>query len=310
MLKSWTLPRISKLLTLLGALLLALFVAGCGSSGDGSSGGDADATDVGEAPTRIVSLSPSSTETLWAIGAGDQVVAVDEQSDYPEQAPTTNLSGYTPNVEAILGYSPDLVIAMDAPDDLAAGLKAAGVELLQLAAPATLADAYAQIEQIGAATGHLAEAAELVGNMQKQIADAVASVPASETPQTYFHELDDTLYSVTSASFIGQVYGLFGLENIADAAGEGNPYPQLQSEFVVAANPSMIFLADAQCCSVTAESVGQRAGWSEVAAVQDGRVYALDEDIASRWGPRIVDLVVSLAEILQNDNSPAPQPVR
>ncbi|WP_024795796.1 ABC transporter substrate-binding protein [Tomitella biformata] len=297
--KSWKL-----LFSTLIALLVAVVVAGCGVNSE-SSGSEGE---VGPTPSRIISLSPSATESLWAVGAGDQVVAVDDQSNYPAGVPTTELSGFTPNVEAILGHSPDLVIAMDAPDDLASSLQAAGVELLQLSAPATLDDAYAQIEQIGGATGHIAEAVELVKNMQTEIAAAVASVPAAETPLTYFHELDDTLYTVTSASFLGQVYGLFGLDNIADAVGAGNPYPQLQSEYVVSANPSVIFLADAQCCSVTAETVGARAGWAEVAAVKDGRIYALDADIASRWGPRIVDMVESLAQIMQS--SPAPQPVR
>ena len=296
---------VKSLFALVAALLLAVFVAGCGVSSDSSGSEGADRPDG--APSRIISLSPSATETLWAVGAGGQVVAVDDQSNYPEGVPKTDLSGYTPNVEAILGHSPDLVIAMDAPADLATGLKAAGVQLLELKAPSTIDDAYTQIEQLGAATGHVGEAAELVGNMQTEIAAAVASVPAG-APLTYFHELDDTLYTVTSASFIGQVYALFGLENIADAAGEGNPYPQLQSEFVVSADPQLIFLADAECCGVTAETVGERAGWADIAAIKDGRVYALDADIASRWGPRIVDLAKTLAEILTN--SDAAQPVR
>ena len=293
-----------KYVKLLFAAMLALVLAACGSgAGSGSDGSGEPGT-----PQRIVSLSPSATESLWAIGAGDQVVAVDDQSNYPPGVPATDLSGYTPNVEAILGYSPDLVIAMDAPADLASGLEAAGVPLLTLEAPATIDDAYAQIEQIGAATGHIGDAAELVADMQTRIAAAVASAPAPGTPQTYFHELDDTLYTVTSGSFIGQIYGLFGLENIADAAGEGNPYPQLQPEYVVSANPAMIFLADAQCCGVTAQTVAARPGWVEMDAVREGRIYELDADIASRWGPRIVDMVEYVVRIQTDSN--APQPVR
>lgn len=292
---------VPKKIMLILPLLLALVVAGCGSSATVASEPD-------QTPSRIISLSPSSTETLWALGAGEQVVAVDDQSNYPAGVPTADLSGYTPNVEAILGYEPDLVIAMDAPADLATGLKAAGVQLLQLSAPATLDDAYAQIEQIGAATGHVGEAAELVGNMKTDIAAAVKSAPVPAAPQTYFHELDETLYTVTSESFIGQIYGLFGLENIADAAGKGNPYPQLQPEYVVSANPAIIFLADAQCCSVTAKTVSERAGWADVAAVKNGRVYPLDADTASRWGPRIVDMAQMLAKI--QIDAAAAQPVR
>lgn len=298
---------IKLLFSMLTALLLAVFVAGCGSSGSSASDAGSESAGSDGTPSRIISLSPSATETLWAVGAADQVVAVDDQSNYPADVPTTDLSGFTPNVEAILGHTPDLVIAMDAPEDLATGLQAAGVELLTLTAPATIEDAYTQIEQIGAATGHDAQASELVGQMRADIDAIVARTPAE--PLTYFHELDDTLYTVTGESFIGQIYGLFGLENIADAVGAGNPYPQLQSEYVVSANPSLIFLADAQCCSVTAESVGARAGWADVAAVQDGRVYALDADVASRWGPRIVDLVAELEQILTTAPGAA-QPVR
>lgn len=256
-------------------------------------------------PQRIVSLSPSATETLWAIGAGNQVVAVDGQSNYPSEVPTQgDLSGYDPNLEAIVRYQPDLVVTADAPESLKSGLRAAGVGLLLLPAPATVDDAYAQIEQIGAATGHVADAAATVAQMRQRIAAAVDHAP--KTNLTYYHELDPMLFSATSASFIGRLYGLFGLINIADGAGDDS-YPELSEEFVVTAAPQLIFLADTQCCGTRRDSVARRPGWADVPAVRDDHIYELDADVASRWGPRIADLVEKIADVVsevQNVSAP------
>ncbi|MCK0090304.1 ABC transporter substrate-binding protein [Rhodococcus sp. HNM0563] len=276
-----------------GIAALALVIAGCGS-GDDAASDSAPPAESGT-PQAIVSLSPTTTEMLYAVGAGDQVVAVDDQSDHPEGVPVTDLSGYNPNVEAILGYDPDLVVATDDNGDLVAGLENAGVEVLMLPAAVTIDDTYAQLEQVGAATGHVGDAAELVAQMQTEIDEIVASVPEREAPLRYYHELDNTYYSVTDDTYIGQIYSMLGLTSIATG---GDGYPQLSSEFIVEQNPDLIFLADSQCCGVTPETVGERAGWAELTAVRDGQVHVLDEDIASRWGPRIVDLVRELAAIV------------
>jgi iron complex transport system substrate-binding protein len=250
-------------------------------------------------PTNIVSLSPTATEMLFAIGAGDQVKAVDDQSNYPAEAAAkaTKLSGYEPNVEAIAGYEPDLVVIADDTNDLTAALGKLGITVLSEPAAANLDDVYTQIEQLGAATDRVGEAAELVGQMRSDIDEIVASVPPREAPLTYYHELDPTYFSATSKTFIGQVYGLLGLDNIADPAdADGSGYPQLSAEAIIAANPDLIFLADTKCCDQSAESVAARPGWNVIAAVNSGGVVTLDDDIASRWGPRIVDYLRSVAE--------------
>jgi iron complex transport system substrate-binding protein len=246
-------------------------------------------------PTRIVSLSPTATETLFAIGAGDQVIAVDEQSNYPAEAPKTDLSGYTPNLEAIVGYQPDLVVASLDPGGLVDGLKATGVPVVIQDAAVTLDDTYTQIEQLGAATGRVGDAAEVVANMKSDIDELVAGVTKPAPPLSYYHELDDTLYTVTSTTFLGNIYALAGLENIADAADkDGSGYPQLSAEFLLQANPELIFLADTKCCGQSAETVAARPGWSALQAVELGNVIPLDDDIASRWGPRVVDLLEAI----------------
>lgn len=249
-------------------------------------------------PHRIISLSPSSTESLFAIGAGKQVVAVDDQSDYPKNAPRTSLSGYTPNVEAIAGYHPDLVVVSGDEGGVVEGLKRLGIRALLQAAPKDLNGAYAEIRQLGVITGHRQNANRLVARMKARIARVVKS---SRKPRlTVYHELDPTYYSATSKTFIGRIYALFGLRNIADAADStGSGYPQLSAEYIVSANPQLIVLADSRCCGQTAATVANRPGWSGVAAVRNHDVIAVDDSVASRWGPRVVDFVAAVGKALR-----------
>ncbi|MCQ3802884.1 MAG: ABC transporter substrate-binding protein [bacterium] len=241
-------------------------------------------------PERIVSLSASSTEILFAIGAGPQVVAVDTFSNYPPQAPVSDLSAFNPNLEALTAFDPDLVVAFYDPGDLMASLDALEIPALMMLSPGALDDVWHQIEQLGLATGRSLEAADLITSMQQSIDEILAGAP--DTSFTYYYELDQNLYSVTSTTFVGQVLGLLGFENIADQADEqGYGYPQLSSEYIIAVDPDLIFLADTLCCGQNLETVAARPGWSALTAVTNGAVVELDDDIASRWGPRIVDLL-------------------
>ncbi|MGD9705042.1 MAG: ABC transporter substrate-binding protein [Acidimicrobiia bacterium] len=261
--------------------------------------GQPAATDgaVESSPAKIISLSPSLTETLFAIGAGEQVIAVDALSNFPEDAPVTDLSGFEPNVEAIAQYEPDLVVVSDDINNVVSGLQALDVPVLQLPAAVTLDDTFAQIEQLGAATGHVADAAGVVAEMQSRIGEILATT--STQPLTYYHELDSTLFSVTSKTFIGEVYASFGLVNIADAADtDGTGYPQLSAEYLLEQDPALIFLADTKCCAESAATAADRPGWSELTAVKNGTVIELDDDIASRWGPRVVDFYQAIADAI------------
>ena len=178
---------------------------------------------VAKRPARIVSLSPTATESLFAIGAGRQVVAVDEQSDYPKTAPRTTLSGYTPNVEAIAAYRPDLVVISFDPKGLSEALGRLGIPVVFHNAAANLPGAYQQIRQLGRLTAHTQEADTLVARMKQRIGAIVAKARTRGTGATVYHELDPTLYSATSSTFVGRVYAMFGLRNIADAAKAGAP---------------------------------------------------------------------------------------
>ena len=259
-------------------------------------------------PGRIVSISPTATEMLFAIGAGDLVVAVDVLSDYPESAPVTQLDGFNPNVEAIAGYEPDLVVMSYDPGDVVAGLAALGVESLVQSAAFSLDDVYAQIGGLGAAAGRRAEAEALAAEMRTAIDDLVAGAAAAGAGLTYYHELDSSYYSVTASTFVGGIYSLFGLENIADAAdpdGSAFGYPQLSDEYIIDADPDLIFLADTVCCGQDASTAAARPGWDGLSAVANGNVVELDDDIASRWGPRLVDFVAAIAAALNGAAGPA-----
>ena len=247
-------------------------------------------------PHRIVSLSPTATEMLFAIGAGSQVVAVDDQSNYPASAPMTKLSGFQPNIEAIAAYTPDLVVASDDTAGLVHGLGALNIPILIEPAAKNMSDSYLQIEQLGTATGRVGDATSLEKKMRSDLASIVASIPKPARPLKVYHELDDTYYSATSATFIGQVYALLGLKNIADGATAAAPdYPQLSAEYIVSSSPDLIVLADTKCCHQDVNTVSARPGWRSIAAVRSGQVINVDDDIASRWGPRVVDFLRAIA---------------
>jgi iron complex transport system substrate-binding protein len=251
-----------------------------------------------QGPDRIVSLSPTATEMLFAIGAGDQVVAVDDQSNYPADAPRTKLSGYEPNVEAIAGYDPDLVVASGDPGGLVDGLGKLNVDVLLQEAPKNLEGAYAEIVELGHVTGHEKEAAAVVAGMRTKIAELVSQASAAPGLAVY-HELGPDYYSAKSSTFIGSIYAELGAENIADGAGKKAPdYPQLSAEYIVKSDPDLIVLSDTKCCNQSLAKVSARPGWKKIDAVEDGDVVEVDDDVASRWGPRIVDFVRVVAEAM------------
>ena len=242
-------------------------------------------------PVRIVSLSPTLTEDLYAMGAGSQVIAVDNDSNYPAGVPSTNLSGFTPNLEAIAGYRPDLVLASDDLKGLVAGMKGLGIPILLEPAAKTLDDTYAEITQIGVATGHAPEATTLIQGIKSKVQALSRKAAHRSKPLTYYYELDQTLYTATSHTFVGSLFNLLGLQNVADKVDNGSGYPQLSPEALLAANPDFIFLADSKCCGQNATTVAARPGYATITAVQKGRIVALDDDVASRWGPRVTDLL-------------------
>lgn len=288
------------------AVALAFSAVGCADSGDSDSTGGASPSagarypvTVGgltltEQPTRIVSLSPTVTEMLYAIGAGPLVTAVDDQSNHPKDAPVSDLSGFQPNAEAIAAKNPDLVLLSNDTNKIVDQLNQLKVPVHLVPAAVTLDDTYTELTDLGALTGHPAEAAALVERMKADVAQLLAVVPQRPQRPTYYYELGPELYSVTSKTFIGSLFAMAGLDNVADPAdadGSRGGYPQLTEEYLVKADPDYVFLADTKCCGQSVATVSARAGWAGVTAVQKRQIVELDDDIASRWGPRVVDLL-------------------
>ena len=285
----------SNLLVVLGTLAFVSLSCSSGSSASQVpiSGGSASV----ETAERIISLSPTATEILFALEAGNQVVAVDDQSNFPEAAPMTSLSGYTPNIESIAEYQPDLVVASYDPGDLVAGLKALGVATLLQPAASSMEDTYVQINELGVLTGRQSEASELIESIKSDL-DEIASKKVGEG-LTYYHEIDNTFYSPTSKTFLGKLYSLLGLSNIADPAIEGGfGWPQLSAEFIIDADPDLIFLGNANW-GESAETVAARPGWGSMTAVEKSQVIPVDTDTSGRWGPRVVDFLKSVRSAIE-----------
>jgi iron complex transport system substrate-binding protein len=252
-----------------------------------------------------VSLDPTGTEDLYAVGAGKQVVAVDLSSNYPPGVPKTSLNGVTPNIEAIANYDPSLVVIYADANGLVAGMKKLGVPVLIEPTVTSIAGAYAQIEQLGQVTGHAASAQAVVASMQRQIAADLKSAGTTHSDLSYFWEVSaNPYYSATSKTFIGSIVGMFGLKNIADPADKASDagYPQLTEEYIVTSKPQIIFLTDNQPNDggQTPAIVAARPGWSAIPAVKDHEIIPLNDDVASRWGPRLPQLVAQVAAAIES----------
>ncbi len=283
-------------------LVTAIVVAALAVSVSGAAGGATTPTafpvtittasgkvTIAKKPRRIVSLSPTATESLFAIGAGPQVVAVDDQSDYPKSAPKTTLSGFTPNVEAIAAYRPDLVVASYDPKGLVTALRRLGIPVILHGAATTFPGAYQQIRQLGLASGREAQATRVIRGMKTRVARIVRASKPKAGGLSVYHELSPDFYSASSKAFVGKVYTALGLRNIADAADSaGTGFPQLSAEYIVSSSPDLIVLADTVCCGQKPSTVAARPGWDRIAAVRTGSIVRIDDSIASRWGPRLV----------------------
>jgi iron complex transport system substrate-binding protein len=249
---------------------------------------------------RIVSLSPGATEIIYALGAESRLAGVDNQADYPEAARNfqPKVDAFEPNVEAIAALDPDLVIVANDSSGIVGALDRLDIPVLYLDLDTevkSIDDVFGQIGLIGRLTGTEERAIGIITDLSARrdaIEDALEGLPQTDGP-TVYHELDDTFYSVSDQTFIGNLYRTLKARNIARDGG-GVAYPQLTQEAIIAENPEIIVLADEEF-GVTIESVRQRPGWASMDAVRENRIYAIDPDIISRPGPRIIDALEALA---------------
>ncbi len=254
------------------------------------------------APENIVALAPSFVEILFAIGAGDAVVAVDDNTDFPPEAATkTKLSGFEPSLEGIAALEPDLVIIFFDPGGLEDAMEGLGIPVLFLETPASIQGVFDQIELLSSVAGRLDEAENLIADMQAGIDAITEQLADVQEGPSFFHELDSTLFTVGPGSFVGDLYDLLNAQNIADATGE--PFPQMSAEAIIEADPEVIILADAEF-GESPDTVRGRPGWGSVSAVRNDRVHVIDPDIVSRPGPRLVEALRTLAAYLYPDLFP------
>ena len=263
------------------------------------SGADGQALTL-RAPARaIVSHSPGVTEILFAIGAGAQVIAADEFSNYPAEAKSLKRVKYSdPNPETELALQPDLVILATNQKAQIEPFRRLGLPVLYDREPDDIDGVLASITLLGRAAGRGGEAATLVRSLRARIDVVVAKVADVQQGPKVFFELSDTLFTVAPGTFVGSLLSTVKARNIAE--GATTAFPELGAEAVIAANPDVILLADSQY-GATAEAVRARPGWSAIAAVQSGRLYPVDADITNRPGPRIVDALEALARLLYPD---------
>jgi iron complex transport system substrate-binding protein len=251
-------------------------------------------------PERILSLSASATQMLYAIGAGGQVVGVDKYSTYPAGAPRTKFTGYESSAEDYLYLKPDLVIFPFRTGTLIQQLQALHIPALLLPPATGMAGVDNQLTELGMATGHEAGARSAGSALASNLGAATRRVGNAGRGKTYYIEVDPTYYTATSKTFIGAEFSLFGMRDIADGAGHGSAYPQISPEYILKEDPDYVFLADTVCCHETAALFAKRPGFSALSAVRLDHVIGVNDSVASQWGPHTIEVFVAqLARVLR-----------
>ena len=254
-------------------------------------------------PQRIVSLAPSNTEILFAVGAGKQVVGRDSFSDYPPEAKSLKDIGGSMgkyDTEAIVALHPDLVLAgeINTPE-LVNSLQQLGLTVYYLPNPTTLEGMFANLEMVGQLTGHSSAAVTLVNSLKKRVAAVDAKIIPLNYAPTVYYELDATdptkPYTAGPGTFVDLLIARAGGVNIGK--GLTSPWAQISLEQLVVSNPSIIILGDS-AYGTTPDALKQRSGWSGLAAIKNGQVYPFDDNLVSRPGPRLVDGLEALAKLL------------
>lgn len=245
---------------------------------------------IARKPQRILCVSASATQMLYAIGAGAAVVAVDKYSTYPAQAPRTSLTGDETSAEDYVRYHPDLVIVAYDEGTMVQQLARLHIPALVLAPATGLAGVYGQLSELGLATGHRAGAARAVASLRASVTAEVGYAESRGVGKSYYIEFaPQPLYTATSGTFVGAEFSLFGMRDIADKAGHGDAYPEISAEYLLSANPDWVFLADTVCCHVTPANFAQRPGFGVLGAVKDHHVVGVNDSLASQWGPHTIE---------------------
>jgi iron complex transport system substrate-binding protein len=295
--------------TLFITLLLALTLAACAPAVPSNEAAGITITDglgrevqLASPAQRVVSLAPSNTEILFALGAGDKVVGRDEVSDYPAEAlslPTVGgWSGFS--AEAIVALKPDLALASEInTPELVAELEGLGLTVYYLSNPKTLEDLYVNIETVATLTGR--DATKLTDSLKARVTAVDEKIAPLSYRPSVFYEVDATdpskPYTAGPGTFIDLLIGRAGGQNVVSLAGITDAYPQISLEQLVIAPPDFIVLGDSMW-GTTPVSVAARPGWDTLTAVTESRIFPFDDNLVSRPGPRLVDGLEALAKLL------------
>ena len=250
-------------------------------------------------PKSIVALSPSAAEILFTIGAGDQVSAVSEFTDFPEAAKAKpvvgGFDGKTLSIETIMSFKPDLVYLTEGMHNfLIATLEANGIAYY-ISKGDSIASVEAEILDVGKITGHEKEATKVVDGMEKKLKKAVKFGAGDAAVKVYWEVWNAPYMSAGASSFINDVIKAAGGQNIF--ADLPDAYPMVSEESIISRQPAVILIPAST--GMAADAVGLRNGWADIPAVKGGRVFVVDDNVYTRPGPRVADVVVELSELLQ-----------
>jgi len=262
-------------------------------------------------PQRIVTLAPSATEMIFAVGAGDRLVGRDELSDYPPEAKNVpSIGGTYPsiNTEAIVALRPDLILApgVISPEQVKA-LESLGLVVFHQRTPKDIEEIFQQIQMVGRLTGNTEQAEKTIADLRARLTAIEEKIRQARTRPKVFYELDATdpgkPWTAGPGSFIDRLIARAGGQNIG--ASLSSEWGQISLEELIRQDPDLMILGTANY-GETPEKVRQRPGWNRLRAVREGRIYPINADLISRPGPRIVDGLEALARIIHPELFPQP----
>ena len=271
-------------------LILTTLIATCGGSQDLNR------------EKRIVSLSTTHTQVIQVLGAERLLVAVDSFST--TEMSVEKIDAFTVKAEDLVKLNPDLVIVAFDFNGIIEGLESLEIKYVLLPPARNFQEVYSQIEEIGNLTNKVDESLDLVSSMKSDVEEIIDNFTQDNIK--VFHEIGFTygIYTINENSFIGQIYNLLGIENIANLKEDpfGSGYPEFSEEEVIISNPNLIVVGHSDYLN---KDLSTRTGWEEITAVQSGNIYFLDENLANNWGVSTVDLLNTLSEIGQFKEAPA-----
>ncbi len=250
-------------------------------------------------PKSIVALSPSAAEILFTIGAGDQVSAVSEFTDFPAEAKAKpvvgGFDGKTLSLETIMSFKPDLVYLTEGMHNfLISTLESNGIAYY-VSKGESIASVEKEILEVGKITGHEKEAAKVVDDMEKKLKKAAGAAKNDGAIKVYWEVWNAPYMSAGSTSFINDVIKAAGGENIF--ADLSDAYPMVSEETIIAREPAVILIPAST--GLESSAVGLRNGWADIPAVKGGRVFVVDDNVYTRPGPRVADVVLELSDLLK-----------